>query len=102
VPGAEPSYPGEREATDWCNMGYAGGRCPRFVANGGPDAVRFAVTLDNGHEVRLWWSAEREHRPFEQGELWFRSGEFAPAPSGSLAAQAAAYLESYRRRHGKS
>jgi hypothetical protein len=97
LPGAEAFEPAEHDQNDCCNMGYAAVRCPRFIPSGA-DAVRFSVASDNGAEVRLLWSAERDHRPFANGVLVYRDGVLLPSLEGTLAAQALAYLESYRLR----
>ena len=74
-----------------CNMGYAAGRCPRFVAGDSPDAVRFA--MGRGNVVR--YAREKNHFPFDAGAL---SAPF----DGILGAQAQAFLKSQLRRmsHG--
>ncbi len=88
---ADPHRPDEATLLAICNMGYAAGRCPRFVADGGPDAVRFA--MGRGDSIR--YAREKNHFPFDAGEL--------TAPfEGILGAQAQAFRNSYQRRisHG--
>jgi hypothetical protein len=91
VPG-EPHQPDRTVLQPLCNLGYARGTCARFPAGDGPDAVRFAVSGDDGATVRLYYVIERDHHPFAHGPL------DAGNPSALLARQADAYLCSYRRR----
>ena len=74
-----------------CNMGYAEGRCPRFFAGDGPDAVRFAM----GRGESILYAREKNHFPFDAGEL-------AAPFEGILGKQAQAFSNSYLRRmsHG--
>ncbi len=111
-----------------CNLGYARGVCRHFPPGDGPDAVRFTVTGDAGGRVGLYYVLERDHHPFAHGRLEYardngaivtpaerrddriadplneaRPPEAACRPAeGStgetLARQAQAYAESYRRR----
>jgi hypothetical protein len=78
-----------------CNLGYARGECPRFPQGDGPDAVRFTISGDDAAGVHVYYVMERNHLPFAHGSL----GEGAGADP-TLARQAAAYVESYRRRKG--
>ena len=85
---------------DWCNMGYARGLCPRMPEEG-PDAVRFAVAADSGGRIRLLYALEREHEPFNQGQLEYvvAAARIEAEDGGAtLARQAEAYLASYFRR----
>lgn len=88
---AEAHTPDDATLLASCNMGYAAGRCPRFTASEGPDAVRFAM----GHGETIRYAREKNHYPFDAGEL---SAPF----DGMLGAQAQAFLKSYLRRisHG--
>jgi hypothetical protein len=84
-----------------CNLGYARGACSRFPDDGGPDAVRFTISGDDGATLRLYYVVERNHHPFAHGPLtWSRAAAaFAEPPQSSiLHRQAAAYVESYLRR----
>jgi hypothetical protein len=88
---AAPYTPDDATLLADCNMGYAAGRCPRFLAEDGPDAVRFAV--GRGDAIR--YAREKNHFPFDAGEL--------TAPfEGLLGAQAQAFWNSILRRktHG--
>jgi hypothetical protein len=89
----------EQEQLEWCNMGYASGKCARFVP-GGPDAVRFSIAADSGSRVRLLWCAERGHLPFAHGALEYDrdTGALSPVQTDVLEAQARAYLAVYLRR----
>ncbi len=91
--------PDERTCSDFCNMGYARGRCPHFPLNGGPDAVRFCVSKDEPGAIRILYSLERDHYPFSNGALEFRTaaGAFTAAPE-SVSSLGAAYVRSYLRR----
>ena len=84
-----------------CNLGYARGQCARFPESSGADAFRFTIA---GHEnalVRIYYVAERDHRPFDHGALEYSvaaSALAAPPASPLLARQAEAYVQSYLRR----
>src|SRR5712691_7429407 len=77
---AAPDDPWQPEDTfqPLCNLGYARDRCARFPretgAGTGPDAVRFAVSADNGATIRLYYVIERDHHPFAHGPLEFPAG----------------------------
>jgi len=84
-----------------CNLGYARGNCSRFPDDGGPDAVRFTISGDDGATLRLYYVVERNHHPFAHGPLAWRRAVAAfadPPPSQILHRQACAYVESYLRR----
>jgi hypothetical protein len=83
-----------------CNIGYARGRCPRFPAGDGPDAVRFCLAEAADIAITLLYAVERDHHPHAHGRLTIRAG--APAEGGLLECQARAYAESYWRRTGSS
>jgi len=93
VPG-DPWQPDRGTLHPLCNLGYARGTCTRFPAGDGPDAVRFAVTSDDGATVRLYYVIERDHHPFAHGPIENPSAD----SSKLLARQAEAYIQSYRRR----
>lgn len=93
----EPWQPDRASLQPLCNMGYARGTCARFPDGDGPDAVRFAVSGDDGTSVRLYYVIERDHHPFAHGPLDDLEGPPGNA-SALLVRQAAAYLQSYRRR----
>ena len=101
VPG-ESWQPDSATLRPLCNLGYAGGNCARFPSSDGPDAVRFAVSGDDGATVRLYYVMERNHHPFGHGPLEY------PVQSGRedcptlLARQAGAYASSYLRRKRES
>jgi hypothetical protein len=99
LPGAVP--PDEAGLRPLCNLGYARGNCAQFPAGDGPDAVRFAVSRDNGATVSIQYVVERDHHPFAHGRLDYSvaTGAVAPPPPSEVVArQAQAYAESYRRR----
>jgi len=87
-----------------CNFGYARDRCTRLPADA-PDAVRFAISHDQGSLIRIYWVVEKSHLPFAHGSLQYSSGaaQFEPAPADPcFTAQARAYLAAYLRRKGES
>ena len=96
-PPAEPPLDTQRNL---CNYGYARGLCPRFPAGDGPDAVRFALAHDDGDRLTVRYAMEHAHEPHSFGELQYApgGGTAASPPESGLAALAAAYVESYRRR----
>ena len=100
APGIETD-PGMAALKDYCNLGYARGRCARFPQGDGPDAVRFAVATERDGLIRIQWVRERDHHPFDHGPLeyslanhTFTAADVDPA----VAQQAHAYIESYLRR----
>ncbi len=99
---AEPEAAAEPEESmrTVCNLGYARGVCGRFPAGEGPDAVRFTVTRDAGGRLGIYYVMERDHHPFAHGPLEYVPGanSILPSPGETLARQAQAYAESYRRR----
>lgn len=100
-PASDEFRPGESALQQWCNLGYARKQCGRFPDDAGPDAVRFAVSSDSNDIIRIYYAAEKDHRPHQHGPLEFdaRQRTFpAPHPNRILQRQAEAYLESYLRR----
>jgi len=100
IPG-DPREPATETLYPTCNIGYARGRCPRFPAGDGPDAVRFSISADDGASVRLYYVVERDHLPFAHGPLEYAIAEEAfrqsPEPA-AVARLAGAYVSSYLRR----
>lgn len=93
--------PGATTIRDLCNLGYARGRCSRFSAADGPDAIRFSVVRDRGEFITIYWVRERDHQPFDHGPLEYSvpAGTFtSPPAAGLIEQQARAYLGSYLRR----
>jgi len=85
----------------YCNQGYARGKCPRFPRDAGPDGVRFMVAADAERIVRLQYVVEKDHAPLEDGPLEYsvEEGRFLVSHSNELLRrQAQAYLESFLRR----
>lgn len=104
VPG-QPWQPDPAIARPLCNLGYARGRCDRFPADAGPDAVRFTIRRDEGTLLHLYYVLERDHHPFAHGALDFTpaTASFALAPpSPQLDDQARAYVASYLRRKAEA
>jgi hypothetical protein len=97
--GAEAFQPGE-ERLECCNLGYAAGKCPRFPKTKGPDAVRFAISADRDGFIRIAYSVEQDHLPFQQGVIEYScDGErWRGLDAGSLLQfQAEAYVRSFLR-----
>lgn len=88
--------PPEARQRDLCNRGYARGECSSFPADAPGDAVRFSIIGDDGGRIRMVYVIERNHVPVKHGPLEF--AEVLTGAEGVLAAQARAYVESYRRR----
>ena len=100
-----PWQPDESTMRPLCNLGYARGSCPRFPAGEGPDAVRFAVSSDNGASLRICLVIERDHRPFALQPLEYSLADRAfavPPADGIVTRQAYAYAETYLRRKADS
>jgi hypothetical protein len=99
---AEPAQPFEQTdegvLSDCCNMGYARGKCSRFPAAPGPDAVRFTVARDAERMILLSFAIEKNHLPYAQGALEYSREEqkFAAShPDRLIEQQARAYLAGY-------
>ncbi len=100
-----PFHPDDSLLDPFCNLGYARGRCARFPADHGPDAVRFTIVSDDGAALRLYYVLERDHRPFAHGPLEFSvelNDITTPAEGALTADQARAYAASYLRRRSES
>lgn len=63
----EAHTPPEVHQREFCNFGYARGRCDRFPASSAADAVRFSVIQEN--PLRLISILEKAHAPIEHSEL---------------------------------
>ena len=91
--------PPEAALQPLCFLGYARGTCPRFPAtHRGADAIRFAITRDDGVCLSVSYVMERDHHPLSHGCLEYSlpAGHFADPPSpGVFERQAEAYVESY-------
>ena len=79
--------PAESTQREFCNSGYARGRCEHFPATMEADAVRFSM----GAEGRLIYIFEMDHAPLEHGEI-----DAATDPREPLASLAWAFGESHR------
>ena len=100
-----PWQPDESILRALCNLGYARGSCARFPAVDGPDAVRFAVSHDDGACLRIYLVVERDHHPFSHGPLEYSraGGAFVEPPADETTnRQARAYVESYLRRKSEA
>ncbi len=85
----------------FCNRGYARGRCPRFPAAAHADGHRFSVIQEEGANLRIFYVAERDHRPLDHGTIEYSTDQcrFVDGDGGRLfLRQAQAYIESYLRR----
>lgn len=93
--------PDQDTLRELCNLGSAG-KCSRFPAEGGPDAVRFSVTSDQNNVLRIMYVRERSQATVDHGVVEFctESGKFLNGgePSDLLGKQVRAYAESYQRR----
>jgi hypothetical protein len=79
--------PLERVQREFCNSGYARGKCSRFPAETAADAVRFSAQPQG----RLLYILEKDHAPLEHGEIDPEEDLREP-----LAMQAKAFAESMR------
>jgi hypothetical protein len=82
----------------YCNLGYARGKCPRFPADAEADSVRFMVAADTESVLRLEYVVERNHAPLEHSSLEcsLKQERWVVGHSNDvLRRQAQAYLESY-------
>ncbi len=93
--------PDRETVRQYCNLGYARGKCPHFPKDAGPDAVRFTVAGDQDGALQLFYVLEKDHAPLEHGPLEYslELGRFSVSHSNELLRrQAQAYVESYLRR----
>ncbi len=98
APGLDQAGRERRFVIDCCNLGYARGRCARFPAGNGPDAVRFAVTSHRATTVSLCCVSEKDHLPFARIALEYDvpAGRFtALLPDAILERQAWAYVNTF-------
>ena len=99
-----PWEPGPATLRPLCNLGYARGACTRFPAGDGPDAVRFAISRNDGESLLLRYVLERDHLPFAHGTIEYSTGKGAFTGPGAdelgevAGRQARAYVDSYLRR----
>ncbi|HEU5022546.1 MAG TPA: hypothetical protein VFT60_11665 [Bryobacteraceae bacterium] len=83
----------------FCNLGYARRRCER-AAQAEADAVRVLVRADDGRQVQVAWSIERDHHPVAVGveSVEVVAGEATSSGNlTALAAQVRACASSYAR-----
>ena len=91
-------------AQQFCNFGYARGKCARIPV-AGPDAVRFSITHDRDGLIRIYWVMEKDHMPYAHGPSEYSRADrsFRDLPADPCAArQAQAYLSDYLRRKGET
>ena len=103
---AQPRRPEEAQLRPLCYFGYARDRCDFFPKDdAGPDADRFTIASDDGSIIGIHYVQERDHHPFAQGWLKYSRGGngLVESPrSETVARQAEAYAESYRRRKSEA
>jgi hypothetical protein len=93
--------PEETRVREICNLGYGRSRCNCFPESAVADAVRFHVAADAGELIRIQYVFEKDCWPETHGVLEYSSttGDLASGPADEiLRKQAAAFVESYRRR----
>jgi len=83
-----PWEPPESIQREFCNTGYARGRCDHFPESEAADAVRFSIMPAS---QRLIYILERDHAPIEHGEINAMTDTREP-----LASLARAFWESHR------
>ena len=96
-----PHEPDVNALTEFCNMGYARGKCPSFPDTTAPDAVRFMIARDQDQMIQIAYVTERDHHPHAHGSLEYsRAAAAFPETCGDplLEKQAQAYALSYVRR----
>jgi len=85
-----------------CNFGYPQGKCGHFPAGAAAHAAHFSVLQDEPREplLRIIYVLEKDHVPVEHGTVAClkRGGFSPPIDDALLAAQANAFVASYRRR----
>jgi hypothetical protein len=96
VPDA-PSAPPEPRQRELCNRGYARGQCDRFPEEAPADAVRFSIIGEDNGRIQLLYVLERDHAPLEHGPLEFAGTLQGAGGREVLAAQARAFVASYKR-----
>ena len=93
-----PNEPPESRQQELCNRGYARGQCECFPADTPADAVRFSITGEEDGRIRMVYVFEKDHAPVEHGPLEFTAVLTGIEGRDLLAAQARAFVESYKRR----
>jgi hypothetical protein len=97
APGHEGSEPTPDQLREFCNLGYAS-RCPRLPKQRTADAVRLAVTHDQGTRLTVCFVYESAHRPAGHGTLEYdRAGArwLCPHPDPRIQKMADCCLQSY-------
>ena len=97
-----PADPGDGRLA-LCNLGYARATCDRFPSNAVADAIRFAISSDDGQRLRILFAVERGHHPLDHGAIMYRIAEGTfepPLPEAAFASQVRAYATSYLCRQG--
>lgn len=97
----ETAIPALEDLRQYCNLGYARGRCSRFPMAAEADAVRFSIVHDRDGAISLLFILERDYGPLRHEPLVYeiatRSFTSMPFPS-CIAAQANRFVESYLKR----
>jgi hypothetical protein len=81
-----------------CNRGYARGECECFPPDTAADAVRFSITGEADGVIQMVYVIEKDHAPLEHGPLEFGDALTGAEGRDVLAAQARAFVTSYRGR----
>ena len=82
-------------------MGYASGRCARYLDKGAGDAVRFLIARDADDLIRIEYVVERDHHPHRHGAFEYQKAcgaLTAQTDDPVLERQVLAYVGSYLRR----
>ena len=64
----EEVVPGEAALRDFCNLGHAHA-CARMPSARRADSIRFAVAMDAGEKILLYYVYDRGHAPVDDGRL---------------------------------
>ena len=103
---AGPVEPSLDELRQYCNLGYARGRCSRFpVSYDAVDAIRFTITGERDDGVALVYIYEKDYGPVRHGPLLYdpAAGAFRdPVESPVLEAQARRFVLGYLNRRLES
>src|SRR5262249_24724571 len=97
APGCDGSEPSEEHQRELCNLGYATG-WSRVPGDRSFDAVRFAISRDDGSRLQVCFVCEIAHRPAAHGSLEYdaASGRWLTSHSDPrLQRQADCYVQSY-------
>ncbi len=97
--------PGPAELRDFCNTGYARGRCPHFPGDSATDAIRFSLAADHPESLELVYILESDYAPAAHGPITYdrAARDFTTAPDSPIVrAQARQFIDSYLNRKVKA